>query len=79
MKPIFLAIALSFYSVLFAQDNAFPQIQCAGEMPDDFKSAFGEKYEKYLAQIDGKTELSSKSSKEFAVENGYFMHKLLDA
>ncbi len=78
MKPSILCLLLYCFTATSAQvpDN-FKRITCAGEMPEDFKSAFSDKYKQDILASQNETDLSRKEVQEFAVLTNYHNHNLL--
>ena len=78
MKPFLLCLLLYFFASTSAQvpDN-FTRITCAGEMPEDFRTAFSEKYKQDVKANQNETELRKKEVQEFAVLTNYHNHNLL--
>lgn len=78
MKPILLALfCFSVFSVSAQRITDFKHLQCEGEMPDDFKTAFSEKYQSDFEASTRQTDLSKNDAQEFAVLTNYYNHALL--
>ncbi|MFT5724713.1 MAG: hypothetical protein ACI9JN_001835 [Bacteroidia bacterium] len=78
MKPILLTLFVVLSSFVYGQvSNDFTRIVCAGEMPEDFKTAFSDKYKSDLAHNDVESNLSRRDAVEFAVLTNYTNHRLL--
>ncbi len=77
MKPLILAIVLLSTVGAFCQvPDDFTHLRCAGEMPEDFKTAFSEKYQSDI-ENNSESDLSKDDVIEFAVLTNYYNHTLL--
>lgn len=74
----FLTICITcLVHLIYAQDLAkFDQLKCAGDMPDDFKTALDDKYSDDISSLEN-SDLKKKQVQEFAVTTNYYNHSLL--
>jgi beta-barrel assembly-enhancing protease len=73
-----LLIYLISFTFIHAQPwQDFSRLKCVGEMPDDFRSAFSDKYKTDILNNQSETDLNRKDAQEFAVLTNYYNHRLL--
>lgn len=78
MRPFILTlISIIAFNALGQIPEDFSHIKCGGVMPEDFRTAFSEKYQSDLEYNNTETDLSKHDAREFAVLTNYYNHALL--
>ncbi|MFT7591242.1 MAG: hypothetical protein ACI9UJ_001165, partial [bacterium] len=78
MRPFLLTIFLCCFSLLYGQNlENFTRLKCDGSMPDDFKTAFSDKYKSDIEVSQQESDLNRRQAQEFAVLTNYHNHALL--